>query len=551
MAAEPQRSEKDAEVANAVAREVAADGNRRHVSVRSLRERFGRARLTASARDQIADALSQAGVTVEPDLERVSLDDDVLLRLKEPASGGWRPRQLVQGGLRAWKVVVAVLGLLATLTALYTFVEERRKSSPRERLSADMNIAVAPFTATARDGEADASQTGKLLARQVRTTLGAQLGRRSDPARVTFDIAPPPALQPVEGGSAGERTAAAERMAVEVGAQMVVYGDIRIAPDRSIVAPRFYLSGQTLGDADELVGSHRLGAPAVITGASDSVAARIEARRLLAARTRTLSDFVVGLSYFDRDEYGAATRWFRQAESASAGGEASEVVYLFLGHAAGRSGALLQARRFYERALQAEPEYARARFGIAEVQYQRSHGGCAPGKIDPDGLRRAFRGYLRAEAERREPYGEVLQARARFGRARALLCLSQAGIEPRFADAEALFRDVVRAYEGGEPLLKDEASEAFAGIGLIHLPTREDATPSPELREAEGYYRRALRLSGDADRRAFFSGMLGFIYRRLGDLAAADRAYRRAARVDPDPKDRRRYERKRRALEER
>jgi tetratricopeptide (TPR) repeat protein len=540
MAAETHPSEKDTKVAKALARELAADGNQRHVSVRTLRERFGRTRLTASARDQISDALSRAGVVVEPELERASLEDDVLLRLKEPAARGWRPRQLVEGGLRAWKVVVAVLGLLATLTGLYTFIEERQRNTPPERLAGDMNIAVAPFTATARDGEADGSQIGDRLAHQVRTTLGAQLGRRSDPARGAFDIAPPPALQPVEGGTAGERTTAAERLAGEVGADIVVYGDIRIEPDRSILAPRFYLSGQTLGDADELIGSHRLGAPAVIVGAGDSFATRVQARRLLAARTRTLSDFVVGLSYFDSDKYEAATRWFRQAEAAGAGGEASEVIYLFLGHAAGRSGELVQAGRFYERALEAEPEYARARFGLAEVQFQRSHGGCKPDKIDADGLHKALRGYLRAEAERRKPYGDLLQARARFGRARALYCLAQAGIEARFADAEALFRSVVRAYTGGEPILKDEASESLAFIGSINLPSRRDKTPERELREAAEYYRRALRLSGDVDRQAFFWRMLGFIYRKLGDPTAADRAYRRAARVDPGPEDQRR-----------
>jgi tetratricopeptide (TPR) repeat protein len=550
MVAEPRTSKKDAEVAAAVARELAGDENKRHLSVRSLRGRFGRTRLTASAREEIATALSRAGVSVDPDLKHASLDEDVLLRLKESAPSRW-PGRLVRGGVRTWKIVVAFLGLLATLAGLSTFVAEWRRSKPVDRLAGDMNIAVAPFTATARGIDADASQTGRLLARQVRTTLGAQLGRPSGPARVSFDIAPPPPLRPVEGEGAAERSAAAERLAKDVGAQLIVYGDVRITPDRTVVTPRFYLSGRALGDADELIGSHRLGAGAAIAGANDSVAARIEARRLLAARTRTLSDFVVGLSYFDRQEYDTATRWFRRAKSTAAGPEASEVIFLFLGHAAGRSGALLRAQRFYEKALDAEPEYARARFGIAEVQYQRSHGGCAPGRIDPDGLHRALRGYVGAEATRQEPYSEVLEARARFGRARALMCLSQADVEQRFADAEQLFRDVVHAYRLGEPLLEDEASEALAGIGLISLPRRGDETPQPELRDAASYYRQALRLSGDVNRQAVFWSLLAFIHRRLGDLTSADRAYRRAEQLDPDLEDRQRYERKRLALKER
>jgi tetratricopeptide (TPR) repeat protein len=527
----------DNEIAESVAREVASSGDPLRVTVRSLRERFGRARLTASGRAQIADALKRAGITLEPDLERASLDEYVLLRLAGAGGApGWRDRFL-RGGVRAWKVVVALLGLLATVAGLYTFVREWRKDSPSQRLTADMNIAVAPFTA-----RGDAAPSGELLARQVRSTLGTQLKRHAHPAGVTFDLAPPPRLDPVQPGTVAERTAAAERVAARLNAQIVVYGDLRLGSDRSIVAPKFYLAGQALGDADELIGSHRLGAPAVITGSvSDNVAARVEARRLLAARTRTLSDFVVGLSYFARDDYESANRWFRQARTAS--DEASEVIYLFLGHVAGRSGEFLQARRFYGRALEAEPEYARARFGIAEVQFQRSRGRCSPGSTNAAGLRSALRGYLQAEAERREPYGDVLQARARFGRARTLFCLAQAGIEPRFPDAEALYRFVVRAYEGGEPVLRDEASEALAGIGLIRLPGRGERSPGRELREAEAYYKRALRLSGDQNRQALFSSMLGFIYSRLGEKAAAEQAYRRAARLDPDPGDRRRYER--------
>ena len=129
-----------------------------------------------------------------------------------------------------------------------------------------------------------------------------------------------------------------------------------------------------------------------------------------------------------------------------------------------------------------------------------------------------------------------------------LLCLSQAGVAPRWDEAGALFRHVVAAHAAGEDRLRDEAAEALANLGLIALPARGAAGAGPQLRHAADFYGRAMALSRDPNRQALFSSLLGFIHGRLGDVAAGDRAYRRAAALTRDPADRRRYERARRGL---
>jgi tetratricopeptide (TPR) repeat protein len=332
-----------------------------------------------------------------------------------------------------------------------------------------------------------------------------------------------------------------------VNADVLVYGTARVGPDTTVVAPSFYISERLLEDAEELVGTHRLGEAVAVTGSlASSPAARIDLRKALAARARTLSDFVFGLSHFEQGEYATASRWFRQAEQAS-GGAAREVIYLFLGHAAGRSGALGEAQHFYARALALNPGYARAQFGMSEVRYQRSHRGCRPGRADESGLRAALLGFEQVEG-RSQPQGAVLGVRALLGRARVLLCLSQAEIVARWDKARMLFLEVVEAFDRGERQLRDEASSALGSLGLIHLPGRGEREPEPMLVRAARYYQRALKLSLDASRKAVFSGMLGFTYGKLGRVEDAKRAYRRAARLDPSSEQR--YERARRALQE-
>jgi tetratricopeptide (TPR) repeat protein len=535
-------TETDAEIAKAIARELIDGGRPCRITVRSLRDRFGRARLTATGRRQVSDALESMGVVVEPRLEHASLDEGVVLRLRQqydPVQGRRRTR-LAGIGSRAWKGVAAFVSLVGTLAGLYAFFDARTSKPPVERLAGDLNVAVAPFTATSAQGQVQ----GEQIARQVRTTLEEQLKRRGRATGVSFDIAPPPAIKPVVGATQEERAASAQGIASRVTADVVVYAAIRLAEQQTVVVPSFFLSGRTLGNAEEMIGGHRLGAALTVPGSvTDSPAARVDIRRRLATTTRVLSEFVVGLSYFGRHEYAAARRWFREAErtSAAAGGNAEEVIYLFLGHTAGRMGALGQAERFYERALDADPEYGRARFGLAEVQFQRAKHGCQRARSDEHGLRAALRGYMAAEGKRGEAYGKLLRLRSRFGQARVLLCLSAAGIERRWTDAEALFRQVVRAYDGGEPRLRDEASEALAAIGLIREPSGRNA-PKRDLRTAADYYERALRLSGEKNRQAFFSSKLGSIYAKLGEIGAAERAYRLAVTLDPDPEDRRRYE---------
>ena len=77
---------------------------------------------------------------------------------------------------------------------------------------------------------------------------------------------------------------------------------------------------------------------------------------------------------FSAGSYSSAAQRLQNV-LASPGWAEAPVVYLFLGNADLRLGRLRQAQDAYQAALRLEPDYARAQFGLAELQFQRACGG--------------------------------------------------------------------------------------------------------------------------------------------------------------------------------
>jgi hypothetical protein len=82
MSLESSSLKTDDETAAAIARELEDAGGDRAVTTRWLRDRFGRGRLTAGARQEIAESLERAGIESPDGLAGASLDDEIVLRLE-------------------------------------------------------------------------------------------------------------------------------------------------------------------------------------------------------------------------------------------------------------------------------------------------------------------------------------------------------------------------------------------------------------------------------------------------------------------------------------
>jgi tetratricopeptide (TPR) repeat protein len=426
----------------------------------------------------------------------------------------WTRERVTAGKVAA--AIVAIVGLVSGAIAIYQFVIH---PSPPP-MSGDFNIAVADFAGANTAGDPAGSVEASGLARSVHETLERELKGLSG---FIVEVRSPSDTGRLPGATAEERARAAEALAREINADVVVYGTL--SADGKDFEPEFFLSEQKLTGAEELVGQYELGtALRSLVDIAKNPAARRALRERLLARVHALAEFVIGLSYFTLDDFVEAESHIEGAAKTEGweDRDGKEVAYLFLGSARGEQGNLAEAREAYDRALGLNPEYSRALYGLAEVRFQESKGTCEAGTVDVAGLREAGTGYRRAGSAPVQPPLADMPTKVHFGLARVFVCLSQGIVEDRWGDAEREFRAVIAEFDRGNERVKELAAESYAGLGFVYLPMQGDTDAREKYQKALASYIRAIELTEREDRRDVFRDQARFICGRLVGLGAQD-----------------------------
>jgi len=485
---------------------------------------------------------------------------DVGLLAKELEVIAGPPRPSWRARATSWPAgAAAVVVAVAVLAVALFLVLRPSPSPPPRRMTGEFNIAVARFGAADSAGTPVESSEGPALAASVFERLRAELAPLEE-SGFDLDLRPPDETGAVEGRTRDQQAASAAREAQRIGADMIVYGTLATG-DPSQFGVEFFVGEGRLDNAEELYGQHELGLP--IDAAGDiarNAAARRQLREEVLGRTHALSEFIIGLSYYSINDLQPAFDHFQAARSNTRweDRDGKEVLYLFLGNSAGKLATAEQgagrpsdlgaARAFYDRALELNPEYARARLGRAEVLLHEARGNCESGGADAGGLTRSIEAFREAQAAKVQPALSDVPAKVIFGLARAHLCLSQALAGDNWTEAERGFQQVVRQFDFGNHRLRGMAAEAHAGLGFVYLPPAGEPDAAGRYRRAADEYERAIDLTRVDDRKAFFLSMRGFALSRSGDLAGADAAYQAAIRLASDPVTRAGYEEARRRL---
>jgi tetratricopeptide (TPR) repeat protein len=530
LASESDRGSTDSSEGALTVRELAA-----RLEVPLAWRPWPRARLSARELGALERALADAHCEL---VGRQVLPRSLRARVQVAQAQAAQGRRVARAGRRVWRVTVKLTGFAVGLTAFVAAVigivaALATRSARPSPLGGNLSVIVLPLAAASSEQPAVTA-----LAHTVATTLRAQLPQ-VDPL-VLSDVRWDPAHVPT---SIAAQARFASALAASEGADAVMFGQVG-GGELALIAPYVYVSPRRLRQASELAGVYRLGPPIRLpVQIGESTAADGLARAQLAARARGLAEFVDAMGYYAVGRYTQAIAHLRAAAASPSWTtpQGQAMIDLFLGNATGKlastHAALAATAGFYRAALAHNPALERARFGLAEVGFQVAHGDCTARTVKRGQMASALAGYHTVlTADSPSPAstpGIELSAKARFGIARVLLCLSQAGLAADWSRAENELRLVIAAYPHAR-FLRSEAGEAWGDLALAELPARGAKVTRSAYLAAQQSYTRALELTLDPTARAALYANRAFVEQHLGESSAAAGDYLRAARAEGD-----------------
>ncbi|GAB4537292.1 MAG: hypothetical protein Kow0063_23830 [Anaerolineae bacterium] len=254
------------------------------------------------------------------------------------------------------------------------------------QMSGQFRIAVAEFGEIDSEGRARYSDHGRVLSQWLFQALQDEFQQNTDMelARAIeiwhdsrTDTAQNFKFGFMRGDTPDARRESASRLADRVNAHMVIYGNLVTDGGVQELDMEFYLSPQVNDETASLIGPHRLGKPIPLPAPFDTgnpetniaVSEKIEVRGdALFWLTMGLTQQVLG-----RSEQALAT--LRRAEAELQDwpeDDGKEILYFFIGREELFLGQSQAAEASFRRALQIEPDYARAQVALGSAYLQQA-----------------------------------------------------------------------------------------------------------------------------------------------------------------------------------
>lgn len=269
--------------------------------------------------------------------------------------------------------------------------------------NAPARIAVVEFAEQDEAGNPKNTGEGTRLSEWLYTRLNTELGTGQELGSNTQDVAPvawhvATSLDPIhlyqKRYTAGpvRNSEDAERVATQVGADIVVYGTLTVGSKSASLQPQFFIRDDpSVQETPELVGSQQMGRPIPLPLPISTGAFETSIKPL----GRIVYWLMRGLTFDLQGDFSTAYQEMRKGEpevQAFDRNQGKEVFYYFMGTealflsqceeeaskqftaTADRSAvtqALDAAETAYNKAIDAKRDYARAYFGLGQVASQR------------------------------------------------------------------------------------------------------------------------------------------------------------------------------------
>lgn len=408
-----------------------------------------------------------------------------------------RVKSLVFLGKARWALgtVLFILGAIATFLGVPNLGNQLRSQIPGLRCwypvamdDSQFNIVMTPFVTVDGNGHVSNQRDGSELARLLYSRLEHSVEGLD--LKVPFDLRSPDESCPVNGATAEARAAAAEEMAAKINANVIIYGAIQnsagdnagnsVGGTSAQLQPEFFVAYRGFTEAGDLVGPHELGSPLPVNlpvKASD-LEGMID--HPVNARAQALSLIALGLASYVNDDYSKALDYFTSADQvpnwpASAG---KETLYVLMGNTASRLAATTldsayvdEALDDFDKALEIDPNYARALAGEASAQYQLAIGDLQKrqgSKIDTGLLDQAEATFKRA-AGTPAPDAAEIGLKTQFGLGQIYLVRYYLKVPGGdwLAQARAEFQGIVDSNSSKGARDQDLIGHAYARLALI------------------------------------------------------------------------------------
>ncbi len=377
--------------------------------------------------------------------------------------------------------VVVVLGLLAFGLWFYLV--------PIQMPLNTFNVAVAEFGQVDARGRVSASEDGKNLSEWMFGEMQAEYKNWPTNRPVVWNdsmsfLEKRSTIGRVQGDSPAERRQSAREIAERIGAQMVIYGNIAIDANPPHFIPEFYIA-DIENEADEIVGTHQLGAPIEVRLPLDLYDQRAGSffEQQLGTRADALVWFTRGLALDLSGRHKDALAVFRNAESAEElqsweAEQGREILYYFIGRQAlflsrDDSAYLAEAEAAFEVSLAINPDYVRTHIGLGGVYFQQAQQLSPEARLENDTLDLAIEEYTRAVEEGGDSPGQQIEIKGLLAlgksyRLRGEAFLFSGNIEQATSAYEKAIDDIEQAITlldtGQHRLL----AEAYLGLGIAY-----------------------------------------------------------------------------------
>jgi tetratricopeptide (TPR) repeat protein len=481
---------------------------------------------------QTGDIKGGKGIAIGRYAQAVVIEGDLAIYVMDKQVAVIPPLALIAIGVITAGVVFLVVTQVANLWAAFV----------PAKMTGDFNVAVAQFQVV---GQGEGLDDAEDLAQSIANAIDREMQGLASEMEQTIEVRPPRETGAIKGGTEEERAEAADALAEQINADVVVYGVVEVNGIAATVKPEFYVRSDDFAAAAEVTGQYRMGSPTSVDKV-DNMARKREIGDILAERSRALTFIIYGMADFVIGQYEAAEANFEQALRVKAW-DNPDVVHVLLGNAALKQRNWTKAEAYYWQALEVNPNYARAYAGLGGVFYHQAAGDVQSNTydtVDTELLDQAIEKYQQATDPGLDhsPLADT-PAKADFGLGRAYLLKALVHAEREdnrvsehnFALAIQAFEDVIQAYgEGDNPRIQELTAHAHAHLGLVFRLTNQLEQAIPE-------YEKALELMPALERteeeRAPYEAALGDINVRLGQLSQAVEWYERAVEHAPAGSD--------------